>query len=316
MKAKNWFIRLLSGIGIGIGAAIPGVSGGTIAVILKVYENIISAINNIFKKFKESILILIPVLLGVLIALIPCIILMNKALNNLLFAVVTLFAGFIIGSFPGIAKEVKGQKPNKAAIIALIVCFLIVLAIGITSFFVGDKVDLSTQISSPKVWMFFLMIPVGVLASSALVVPGISGSMLMLILGFYKPLVDGATNFIKNLFGGKFSDLNWPFFGVLACFAVGVIIGFFLISKLMKYLLTKHRLTTYYGIMGFIVASVITLYINYDIGKYYQTWGSLKWYVEVIIAVFMLLIGIAIAYFLLKLQRNAENAKEDEVKQE
>ena len=296
---KNWIKRLLSGIAIGVGAAIPGVSGGTIAIIFKVYETIINAVSNIFKKFKESFLILLPVVIGVVAALIPCVLLMNIAFKYLLFAVVTLFAGFIIGSFPSLLDEVKHDKVTTKNILIGVTCLLIALAIGILSFFFGEKINLSEQIAHPNWWMYLVVIPVGVLASSALVVPGISGSMLMLILGFYKPFIDGASEFLKG--AG-----NWSIVGILGCFAVGVIIGFYLISKLMGYLLTKHRLATFYGIIGFIIGSLITLYINHDIGQYYQSWGALPMWGEMIVAVVFLLIGVGIAYLLVRYQRKQQ----------
>ena len=91
---KTLLKRLLAGIGIGIGSAIPGVSGGTIAVIFGVYEKIVWAVSNLFKFFKEAFRVLLPTLLGLVLALIPTVYLMDKALYGFVFGVICIFAGF------------------------------------------------------------------------------------------------------------------------------------------------------------------------------------------------------------------------------
>ena len=100
--------RFLAGMGIGTGAAIPGVSGAAIAVIFGVYEDIIGAVNNFRKKFGYAILVLIPILLGIVAAVIPCIYLFSLAFEHLMFVLICIFSGFLIGSFPSILDNVKG----------------------------------------------------------------------------------------------------------------------------------------------------------------------------------------------------------------
>ena len=103
----------MAGLAIGAGAAIPGVSGAAIAVIFHVYEDIIGAVNNFRKKFGWAIKVLIPILLGILIAVVACIIIFSYAFEYLMFVLICVFAGFLIGSFPGITDEVKGEKITK-----------------------------------------------------------------------------------------------------------------------------------------------------------------------------------------------------------
>ena len=109
MKIKEWFRKLVAGLAIGAGAAIPGVSGAAIAVIFHVYEDIIGAVNNFRKKFGWAIKVLIPILLGVLIAVAICIVVFSYAFEYMMFVLICVFAGFLIGSFPGITDEVKGE---------------------------------------------------------------------------------------------------------------------------------------------------------------------------------------------------------------
>lgn len=318
MKVKDWFKTLLSGMAIGFGAAVPGVSGGTIAVIFGVFEKIVWAVSNIFKHFKEAFRVLLPTLIGVVLALIPTIYLMDKALYGFVFGVVCIFAGFIIGSIPGITDEVKGVKPRYSHIIALVVALLIAVGLGVAS--VLSKADLSTYFyGDTPIWLYFVLIPVGFVASIALVVPGLSGSMILLLMGFYTPLINYTTDTIKDCLQNN----NWSNFGsligMLFCFAVGVIIGFFLISKLMHYLLRKYHDITFFAIIGFVVGSVVALFFNYEIYTYYQVWAAgtyiyMPLYIEIPIGV-VLLIGTMIgSYLLVRYERKLDSQnKEKEV---
>ena len=307
MKLKNWLKSFLSGAAMGIASAIPGVSGGTIAVITGVFKTIINAVNSLFKKFWQSVLILLPIVLGMIVAIIPCFLIFDKAFESFVFGLVTIFAGLVIGSFPGILDEVKGVKPRKSYIIIAIVSGLIALGLGISSILLKDSVDVSALIKEPEWWFYLITIPVGFLAAFSLVVPGISGSMLLLVLGFYNPLVDS----ISELLSFEFTHL-WQIISVLGAFAVGLIIGFFVVTKLMGYLLNKHHDICFYSIIGFIIGSTVALYLNKDIYSYYLVWGGttvdgikhlLQWYIEVPVGILLGVISSFGAYLLVKKSR-------------
>lgn len=309
MSVKEWFKALLAGMGIGVGSAIPGVSGGTIAIILKVYEKILWAISNIFKEFKRAVIYLLPVLLGVVLAVIPTIYLMDKALVGFLFGVICLFAGFIVGSIPGITDEVKGQPVKKSYIVALVISLLIAVGLGIAS--VVAEADVSAQLVNPQWWMYIVLVPVGTVASAALVVPGLSGSMLLLLLGFYQPLIETTVDTAKSCLQGDWSGFPQQL-GILACFAVGVIIGFYFISKLMHYLLSKYRNATFYSIIGFVIGSTIALFFNFEIYAYYQLWAMnlyiyMPFYIEIPIGIVLLIGGAIASYMLIRYKRKQDS---------
>ena len=303
MKKNNFFRFFLSGMGIGAGAAIPGVSGGTIAVIFKVFDKIIWAVSNLFKKFKEAIFILLPVVLGAVLAAVPCLILFKVALDGFVFGIVSLFAGFIIGSFPSITSEVKGVKIVPKHIILLIIALLFALAIGVCSVLFSDKINLEEHFEDPEWWFYLVLIPVGMIASTAFIVPGISGSMILLVLGFYKPLLDSLSEYIKD-----FPNHVVEIFGFVGALAVGAIIGILTISKFLRYLLDKHHDSTFFVIIGFIIGSTISLFINNDIYQYYLVWAGkeslhemqpwMPMYIEIPVGI-VLLIGGAIGSFML-----------------
>ena len=312
MKIKEWFKTLFSGMAIGFGSAVPGVSGGTIAVILGVYEKIIWAVSNLFKHFKEAFRVLLPTLLGVVIALVPTIYLMDKALNGLLFAVICIFAGFILGSIPGMKDEVKDVEPNSKHIIALVVAALAAIGLGVGS--VLAKADVTSYFYSTPVWFYFVLIPVGFIASIALVVPGLSGGMILLLIGFYSPLIEYTTGTLKNCLSGDWSSFG-SLVGLLGCFLIGVLVGFYFVSKLMHFLLEKHHDVTFFAIIGFVIGSLIALFYNFEIYGYYVMWanggqGYLKLYIEIPLGV-ILLIGAAIgSYMLVRYKRKVESKKE------
>ena len=311
---KNVLKRILAGIGIGVGSAIPGVSGGTIAVILHVYESFIWSISHLFKEFKKAIVILLPIVLGIVIGLVPTIILMDKALEGFIFGVVCVFAGFIVGSLPKITAEVKGKPIKPSYIIILVVAFLITIGLGIGS--VVAKSDVSVHFANPEVWFYIILIPVGLIASIALVVPGISGGMMLILVGFYKPLINSTVDTAKACLAGDWSNFGIQM-AILGCFGIGVIIGFFLVSKLMNFLLNKFHDAAFYGILGFVLGSIIALFINYEIWEYYTLWaeggqGFLKKEIEIPLGITLFLICMVLSYLLVRYENKHSAISEQE----
>lgn len=314
--------RLLAGMGIGVGAAIPGVSGAAIAVIFRVYEDIIAAVNSFRKRFGYAIKVLIPILLGIVLAVIPCIYLFSLAFEYLMFVLICIFAGFLIGSFPSITDKVKGVKPNKLQIMLIITGALFVIALGVLSVAFGDKMNIMGlfQNINKNWWLYLVLIPVGALAAVALTVPGLSGSLILLVIGFYRPLVDS----VREWAGMAIKNGDWrmigPLFGVIGCFGIGCLIGVVLVSKIMTYLLKNHRNSTFFAIIGFILGSICILFFNYNIYQYYLVWSGatidkinpvLKMYVEIPIGVaVMIACGIG-SYLLVRAERKANQEKED-----
>ena len=311
---KNWFKKLFAGMGIGVGAAIPGVSGAAIAVIFKIYESIIWAVNNVRKQFKRAVAILLPVLLGIVIAVIPCIILFDKALESFVFGTVCAFAGFLIGSLPSVKDEIKGEKITRNCKISFVIGVIFVLLLGVASIFLGKAINIDAAFSRMDLWVYFVLLPVGIAAAVALTVPGLSGSLILLIVGFYKPLLKYTVLWAKMMFSGDFSTTGQLFL-MLFIFAIGVLIGVVLVSKIMKVLLAKYRVVTYSAILGFIIGSIAVLFYNYSVFIYYEAWAgkvieevspALKPYVEIPLGIVILVAAAALSYLLVRLSRKSK----------
>ena len=319
MKVKEWFRKFVAGLAIGAGAAIPGVSGAAIAVIFHVYEDIIGAVNNFRKRFGWAIKVLIPILLGIILAVGVCIVVFSYAFEYMMFVLICVFAGFLIGSFPGITDEVKGEKVNKKYGLLIAVGALFVIGLGVLNIIAGLNHFSVGDLFSPQPvwWLYLLLIPVGAVAAVALTVPGLSGSLILLILGFYRPLVDNVKDWASEMIKqGDFSHTG-ALFGVLGCFAVGCLIGVVLVSKIMNILLKKCRKETFFVIIGFIAGSILVLFANSNIVDYYQTWANpaygedpkvnihpvLPMWLEIIIGILVLALCAFLSYRLVVAQR-------------
>lgn len=251
MKFKNFFTDAAKGAAIGVAMIIPGVSGGTLAVLLNIYDKLIGAVSNILKDFKNSFKILAPILLGAVIAIVAAYFPLKYALEHAPFPTVMLFAGLMLGSCPKMVKD--GVKNGFKKLDILSVALPLMLVIGICFIPNLGNADLST---SMPVWGYFVLILVGAVASCALVVPGVSGSMLLLIFGYYNSIMVDTISGLKTDFGHSLL--------VLAVFAIGLIIGFFSIAKLMKFLMGKFPRATNWAIIGFVIGSIPAIFITFD----------------------------------------------------
>ena len=313
MKVKEWFKLFFSGAAMGVANSIPGVSGGTIAVILRIYERLVDAVSNLFKKFVKSFLVLLPIALGIVVAMVPCLILFNKAFEFFQFGIVSLFAGLIIGSFPSVSEEVKNVKISARHIIICVIAALIAIALGILSIVMGGKINVTENIENPPVWFFFVLVAIGFIASVSLIVPGISGSMMLVVLGFYYPLTELVKDTVK---GVTHIGEGWFWINVLelGCVAIGVIVGFLVMAKLMKFLLTKHHAITFFAIIGFILGSLVALYLNNSIWDYYQIWGGenhLPIWLEIVLGVVLFIGGAIGSYMLIRVSRKHKIIEKD-----
>lgn len=312
MKAKNWFKKFLAGMGIGAGAAIPGVSGSAVAVVLKVYESIIWAVTNFRKKFGRSFAILLPILLGIIFAVVPCIWLFDRALEQFVFGIICIFAGFLIGSFPGVVDEIRNVKITKKYIILAILGALFVIALGVISVLFGGKIDLNSHFTAMPWWFILILVPVGIIAAVALTVPGLSGSLILLILGFYKPLLENTIQWVKEILtAGDFSN-TWKLFAMLGAFAIGVLIGVVIASKAMKFFIGKHHNGTYFAITGFVFGSILVIFFNMVIFNYYLVWAgqTVEGYnpimgmeFEIPIGILLLVVCAVLSYVLVRFSR-------------
>lgn len=259
---KDKLFLILKGFLLGIANIIPGVSGGTLAITLGIYNDLIDAISHFFKKIKKNMTFLIPLGIGMVIAILLGSKVISLSLDKYPFPTTLFFIGLIVGGIPLLTKKIKRKKLTPINIASFLLPFSIVMLMTFLNS--GNNAVNLTEINVIKM---FLLFAVGIVAAATMVIPGVSGSFVLMLLGYYKPIVETIGNLTN------FKELIHNIL-ILAPFGLGVLIGIILIAKLVEYLLKKHELPTYYAIIGFVTSSVIGLVIGL-IGVHTTTMQSL-----------------------------------------
>ncbi|HBF68475.1 MAG TPA: hypothetical protein DDW20_04045 [Firmicutes bacterium] len=297
-KKMPAFIKdALVGLGIGTAVIIPGISGGTIALIFKAFDKIVEAVSGLFKSFKlfwKNLLILLPFGVGAVLAVAGLYYPFQKAFEHCMLAIVCLFVGFILGSYPGVIDNVRGKRPTTPNIVFLIFGFLVSALIGILSviFDLGNIVN--NLFMEPQWYLYLIVFAVGIISSAGLIVPGLSGSLILLVIGFYLPIF----NLPKNIIAGNNILANCMLF---LTFAIGVAVGFILISKLMNVLMKKHYQTTMYLVIGFVGGSIISIFVNSNMFNYFKLQSNMI--LDYILSPIFLIVGVVVAYLMVKYVR-------------
>ncbi len=265
----------LKGCVFGIANIIPGVSGGTIALTMGIYEDLIKSISNIRKKFKKSMALLIPFFIGAVVAILLLSNVIKLSLSKYPTPTILFFLGLIIGGIPLITKNVKGKKIKPSYIIAFLITFGFVLGLY---FLGGNGHNASLETLNPI--SIFLLFIVGIITACTMVIPGISGSMVLMLIGYYEPLINTAASLstLKNI--GH--DLV-----IVIAAGMGVLVGIVLISKILEYLFNKYKTGTYYAIIGFLLASIIVLILPLKLNIPI---------IQLIIGIILFIIGIFAGY--------------------
>ena len=277
-------LLVIKGFFMGIANVIPGVSGGTIAIILGIYEKFISTISNIFEDLKENLKFLIPIFLGIGLAIVTTSKVVGYSYDNFPLPTLMFFVGLVFGGIPLLLKNVKGKKESKQVSSYVIAMFTFLLVIFMASYKLLFNINSEVSFVSMNILDYLLLFIVGVIAAATMVVPGISGSLVLMIIGYYYPIIDTINNLFKE-------DLISNAF-VLLVFGIGVVIGIVLISKLLEILFKKYNTKTYFGVLGFVIASIFAIPISACIEL-----NSITVNIEQsIVSIIMLVIGTIISH--------------------
>ena len=234
----SWLTRIIKGIVIALGFILPGISGGVLAAILGIYERMIGFLAHPFKDFKENVLYFIPVAIGMLLGIGLFSYPIEYLLENYHVFVLWSFAGAIIGTIPSLLKESTRESDRDKIDLAWFWTTFIISGIGLyaLNFVVG--------ILAPS---FFNFILAGSLLALGVLVPGLSPSNLLLILGLYAPMLTGF----------KIFDL----FGTFLPIGIGAGATLIIFSKLMDYALNNYHSRVYHFIIGIVLSSTILILI-------------------------------------------------------
>ena len=246
-------LNSIRGFCMALADSVPGVSGGTIAFILGFYDKFINSLDDLIhgdlKKKKEAIFFLMKLAVGWIFGIILAVLLLTKLFETHIYAVSSLFIGFILFSIPLIIKEEKDTLKGKYVNFIFTIIGIAIVAF-ITYFNPMSGEASSVDIANINFGLAIYMFIAAMISISAMVLPGISGSTLMLIFGLYVPLISS----IKEIL-----NLNFESLPALIIMAFGVIIGIVLVIRLIKIALEKYRSATIYFILGLMLGSIYAI---------------------------------------------------------
>ena len=286
-------LNFIRGIFMAMADSVPGVSGGTIAFILGFYDEFITSLDTLTsnkskKEKKRALSFLFKIGIGWVFGFVLSVLFISSIFDNQIYKISSLFVGFIIFSLPIIFIEEKKSIVNKYKNIIWTILG-ISLVVLITYFNpVSSSSGANISFATPNIGLYIYVLVCGIIAISAMVLPGISGSTLLLIFGLYVPIISA----IKELL-----HFNFAYFPIVFIFGIGVIIGILSIIKLIKKLLVTKRSQLIYFILGLMIGSIYAVFMGpttLEVAKPAMSFSTFN--------IIFFLIGGGIIFFLQKLK--------------
>lgn len=299
---KEKLLDFLKGIIIGIANIMPGFSGGIMAVSFNVYDRIISAVSNFFSKPLKIIKDVWALALGGVLGIVLAILGISFFLDKFPIPTVMLFIGLIVGTIPTIFEKVKAKKYSVSQIIAFFAGIVFIVSVPL---FAKERVLLVQEIDLGLVITLFFL---GLVAAATMVIPGVSGSLILLAFGYYIYIVALVKDFLKAIIFFDKATLASNVFPILAL-AAGILIGVVLLAKLVEKLLKKRPKQVYSAILGMVCASPFAIiYQLFNPGDPetapYREALQRNLVLNLIIGVVFLAIGVIIADLLSKFEKH------------
>lgn len=258
----EFVFNIIKGVMIGIANVIPGVSGGTMAVSFGIYDRLISSISGFTKHVKESLALLAPILLGCGLGIAGFTYAIEYLLENHTFVTCMTFVGLILGGLPALYRAMNEKKAagsgkmGAGAIIAFLLAFAV--SAGLPLLKTGGDTLAVLPVNGSTMAILFVL---GIVASATMVIPGVSGSMMLMILGYYYGIINTITSFLDGLRAMDLAALKDGFL-LLAPFGIGVLLGIVLIARLISFLFERYGVQTYGAILGLVLASPFAIFYN------------------------------------------------------
>ena len=309
MKVKDWFLEFARGAALGTGI-LPGVSVGTVGLIVKVYDRLLEAISGLTKHFWKAFKALLPIALGCVVAALLLLFGYSRLKAYIPFEIIALMGGLILGGTPIIVKKIDWKAISAGDIVRMALGFLFAAGIGIVAVIASKNnwFDVGAAFLDPNnnIWVYFLTFFVGIITAVACLLPGISGSMVLFIFGLYNPVI--------GLYTGENSMLhNHDRVGtgliLTAILFVGVVLGLVGFAKIMRGLEEKHHQGTFTLVLGFVGGSMVSMFVNHEMWAYYESGAG--WY-HYVIGGILFVVGCIGLFFLLKKSGQLDNPKQVE----
>lgn len=280
------FKQIFAGFFIGLAVIVPGISGATIAIMFKIYDNILDALASINKNFKKSMIYLLPIVVGGILGVITGFLFIKELLKVIPFAITALFGGLILGSIFSLKSE--NRKDGISLLVVGIICPIILCLI---SFFQNE---MSLKLNY---YLIFYYIIVGSIVASTQYIPGCSASVFLMSIGLFTPLV---TNFNLNII------INNKAYLLIYCLLIlGFVIGALFYAKLINKFISILGAKVNYLFLGLSLGSFISIFINYDMVLIYKDWyyNGIKFF-DLLLGVSLFIVGFMASYRLYLREKN------------
>lgn len=284
------------GFFIGLAVIVPGVSGSTVAIIFKLYEKLLYALGNIVKKFKKCVRFLLPIAAGLLIGFVLGFLAIQKFIDISPFTVIGLFAGLMLGAFPAVYDEIKGEKKTPPRLLLFLLGLLVPVAIALISVYGTEGAGSLKHLNAGHYILFLLL---GYLVAVTQIVPGLSATALLMAFGYFTPIMQSV-----HL---SYWQEDPAVFAVYACLAVGFLLGLVTFSKLLTTIFAKWRKGAFFLIVGLSLGSIVTMFFNPDVCAVYEAWGTQLNVLDLVLGLVLFVVGVVIAYLFVKYERKKSN---------
>jgi len=251
-------LNAIKGIFIGLALVIPGLSASTFAVVLGLYDKLIENLNNIRKNFKPAMKFLLPIGAGAALGILASAGFLLRIIDLFELPSYAFFVGLVLGSVPVIYKKMKPGLPQKWNFGLLILGLVAIVALGI----LAPEQDQTAYV--PYYMGTFvqglIIFGSGFIACFLIALPGVSGAMILILIGQFDTIYGAVDNFARALIG----QMDWYYgfngFLIIVVFFVGSVVGLVLAARLIGELIKRHEASVYFAVLGLVLGAVYVLY--------------------------------------------------------
>ena len=245
--------EIFKGMIIGVANIMPGVSGSALAVSMGVYDQILGAISRVFTDTKRSVKTLLPYVIGAV-----------SGVLGLSFAIEWLFEvwplqtnltfiGLILGGIPAVAKRAVKKDGKRSSYLSLFAAFVLAVLMGCMERTEGMDVILTMNLK--QIAVLYIL---GIVGAFSMIVPGVSGTMIFMMLGYYRPLLALINGFVRAAAAGDLAGA-WICSQRLIPLGLGIMTGMFLCAKVLLWLFERYEAVTYSAILGLVLSSPMVI---------------------------------------------------------
>lgn len=306
-KQEDWLVyenkkqiikAFLLGVLIGLAIIVPGVSGAAVCIIFGLYEQLLYAMGNLLRKFKRCFLFLLPIGIGAVIGFALGFLGVKRLINAFPFAVVSAFAGLMVGSFSAITDNISGNKHTASNKVLFFMGLLLPVIVSLISVFCGFT---QKTLDNLTVYHYILFLVLGYLAAITQIVPGLSATALLMMFGYFSTLINAVGFELLHNFAHLF---------VFLCLGIGFLLGLLTASKAMSVILERYNKKAFYVITGLSAGAIVTMFFNPEIYQVYSAWEkSGVNVIELVVGIILFVLGAVCSYKLILKEKN--NGKKD-----